>query len=269
MPWTLSHPAVILPLRRLTPQPLNFVALVIGSMTPDLGYYINRFDLSTFAHTWPGSFLVCVPSGLFLLLVFYLFCKPVTYLLPTPHRPALLSCCPVFPTRLLAWLIILGSLLLGAWTHNFWDAFTHEHGWFVVRIPWLQAVAFHLGSTTVHIYLVLQELCTLVGFLILLLAYRSWLGRQVAPPALPLSSDAWRYLFWASIGLLSLLVALPAGWNYAAAVPLHGFLFYRSVVFRVAIYGPLIATPLVLLGASVCYVRRPKEAEKQGTNGPF
>ncbi len=40
--------------------------------------------------------------------------------------------------------MILISLLLGAWTHNFWDAFTHEHGWFVERIPWLQQPVLQL-----------------------------------------------------------------------------------------------------------------------------
>ena len=39
MPWTFAHPAAILPLRRFCPAPLDFSALVIGSMVPDLGYY--------------------------------------------------------------------------------------------------------------------------------------------------------------------------------------------------------------------------------------
>lgn len=256
MPWTLSHPALLLPLRRLTPQPFDFAALVLGSMTPDLGYYINNFPLASFAHTLPGSFIACLPSGALLMVVFYHFCKPVCYALPAPHRQALLPCCPIFPTRPVGGLVILYSLLLGTWTHNFWDAFTHEHGWFVVRLPWLQQVACHLGSTTVYNYLVLQELSTLVGFLILLLAYRAWLRRQPVTKAAQLSSDRWRYLFWATVALLSLLVALPAGWHYAASASLHGFLFFRSMVFRVAIYAPLFAVPLVLLGATLFYTRR-------------
>ena len=149
MPWTLSHPAIVLPLRRLSPQPLDFAALVIGSMTPDIGFYIHRFDLSTFAHTLPGSFLACLPTGVVLLFFYYLFCRPVCYALPSPHRQALLPLCPDFPTELTRWGIILPSILLGAWTHNFWDAFTHEHGWFVDRIPWLQQPVLQIGSTTV------------------------------------------------------------------------------------------------------------------------
>ena len=126
MPWTLSHPAAVLPLRRLSPRPLNFAALVVGSMTPDIGYYINRFDLSDFAHTLPGSFIACLPTGVIMLFIFYLFSRPVCYALPSPHRQSLLPLCPDFPTGLTPWAIILLSLLIGAWTHNFWDAFTHE-----------------------------------------------------------------------------------------------------------------------------------------------
>ena len=100
MPWTLSHPAIVLPLRRFSPQPLDFAALVIGSMTPDIGYYIDRFDLSTFAHTLPGSFLACLPTGVILLFFYYLFCRPVCYALPSPHRQALLPLCPDFLVEL-------------------------------------------------------------------------------------------------------------------------------------------------------------------------
>ena len=82
MPWTLSHPAIVLPLRRFSPRPFDFAALVIGSMTPDIGFYIDRFDLSTFAHTLPGSFRLSSHRGspALLLLLFLpagLLCPPL------------------------------------------------------------------------------------------------------------------------------------------------------------------------------------------------
>src|SRR5436309_6060879 len=106
MPWTLSHPAVVLPLRRFSPQPLNFAALIIGSMTPDIGFYLGRLVLATFAHTLPGSFLACLPTGRILLLFYFLFCRPVCYALPSRHRQALLPLCPGFPRRLTPWGLI-------------------------------------------------------------------------------------------------------------------------------------------------------------------
>lgn len=255
MPWTLSHPAVVLPLRRLSPRPLDFSALVIGSMTPDLGYYINRFDLTAFAHTLPGSFLACVPTGVLFLVVFYLFCKPVSYALPSPHRQALLPLCPSFPTGLAHWASILLSLLLGAWTHNFWDAFTHEPGWFVDRIAWLRQHVVQLSTIDVHVYLVLQEVSTVLGFAIIAVAYWMWLRRQPAPVNQS-ESDGWRYLFWVTIAGASLLFGYPAAAHYAEAESAHGFLFLRIILFRTAVYAPQIAVPLSLVGAATIYARR-------------
>lgn len=258
MPWTLSHPAAILPLRRLTPKPLSFAALVVGSMTPDIGYYIGRFDLANFAHTLPGSFDACLPTGVIMLCVFYLFSRPVCYALPSPHRQSLLPLCSDFPLDVKRWGILLVSLLLGAWTHNFWDAFTHEHGWFVDRIFWLQQPLVRLRYTTVHVYLALQEGSTIVGFVIVAVAYWLWLRRQPVNPTLDSESDRWRYLFWFGIGALALVIAVPAAAQYATSTSLRGFLFGRSVLFRVAIYGSAVAVPLVLLGTGVIYARRPR-----------
>jgi len=254
MPWTLSHPLAVLPLRRLTPRPLDFAALVIGSTTPDFGYYINRFDLSNLAHTLPGSFIVCLPTGVIMMLVFYLACRPVCYALPAPHRQALLPLCPVFPTSVGLWASILLSLLLGAWTHNFWDAFTHEHGWFVDRIPWLQQPIMQFTKVTLYRYLALQEISTIAGFLLLTLLYWRWLQRQ--RPVTKSDSDGWRYLFWAAILGLALVIALPTAIHYARVAARPGFLFGRSFLFRVAIYAPGVAIPLSLIGTAIIYARR-------------
>ncbi len=256
MPWTLSHPAAILPLRRLTPQPLDFAALVFGSMTPDIGYYIGHFDLANFAHTLPGSFIACLPIGVIMLLIFYFFARPVCYVLPSPHRQLLLPLCPDFPKSALSWAIILLSLLLGAWTHNFWDAFTHEHGWFVERSPWLQQPVFHIRSTTVDRFLLFQELSTVVGFLIVALIYGRWLRRPRESRAADSEPDGWRYLFWAAIVGLALVISFPAAIHYVTATSLHGFLFYRSIVFRVAIYSSRVAVPLSLIGSALIYAER-------------
>lgn len=254
MPWTLSHPAAVLPLRRFTPEPLDFAALVVGSTTPDIGYYIGNFDLAHFAHTLAGSFLACLPSGVIILLLFYLFCRPISYALPSPHRQVLLPLCPGFPEGLTRWIIILFSLLLGAWTHNFWDAFTHEHGWFVDRIPWLQQPVVHLPSTTVHVYLVLQEASTVIGFAIVALAYWLWLRRQPVSPSADSESDRWRYIFWGTIVIITLVVTLPFAYRVASLS--RGFLFFRSLVFRTAIYSFAVVIPLSLIATTVIYVSR-------------
>ena len=255
MPGTFSHPAAVLPLRRFTPWPLNFAALVIGSMTSDIGYFIDRFDLSRFAHTLPGSFLACVPTGLVLLVLLYLFAKPVCYSLPAPHREVLSPLCPTFPTRLSLWLMILISLLLGAWTHNFWDAFTHADGWFVQRVAFLRAPAFQTGSSTTHVYLALQEGSTLVGFPILVIAYWIWLRKQGKPLLAISSSDRWRYLFWVTIAVVSFGIGIPLAYHLANS-SLSDFLYGRSIAFRTALYSADVGVPLVLIGTAIIYALR-------------
>src|SRR3954468_2256131 len=89
MPYTLSHPLAVIPLRRCCPTYLNFPALVIGSMSPDFGYFVDQFYVAKFAHTLPGTVAVCLPASLVLLGVFYLLRQPLCFILPQPHRAAL------------------------------------------------------------------------------------------------------------------------------------------------------------------------------------
>jgi hypothetical protein len=225
-------------------------------MTPDFGYFIDRFDLSTFAHTLPGTFLACVPTGVVMLIFLYLFAKPVCYVLPSPHREALTPLCPAFPREISAWLIILFSLLLGAWTHTFWDAFTHEEGWFVQRIAFLQAPAFQTGSSVTHVYLALQEASTIVGLLIVVIAYWLWLRRQGKPIVAFSTADRWRYLFWASIAAVSFGIGIPLAYHFASLTPLNDFLYGRAIAFRTALYSADAGVPLILIGSTIIYARR-------------
>jgi len=73
MPFTLSHVAAVLPLRRLC-GPDRFAALAIGSMTPDLPYFLPGLRES-----WP------LPSHDLISLP--LFCLPVGWLLWMLWRP--------------------------------------------------------------------------------------------------------------------------------------------------------------------------------------
>src|SRR5579859_7081779 len=65
MPFTLSHAAVVVPFRRMLP----FSALVIGSMVPDLPYFVPRLVNNHFAHGTLGFFVFCLPPGMAALRV--------------------------------------------------------------------------------------------------------------------------------------------------------------------------------------------------------
>lgn len=124
MPWTFAHPAAILPLRRRLP----LAALVVGSLSPDIGYYLGLYVLATFAHSAWGLLQACLPIGAATLVALHLLREPVLDLLPEPHRSALRharASCATAPTGPRRLVLAVAGLLAGAATHNAWDAFTH------------------------------------------------------------------------------------------------------------------------------------------------
>ncbi|MEB0248571.1 DUF4184 family protein, partial [Mucilaginibacter sp. 5B2] len=61
MPFTISHPAVILPLNYLPKRFISLTALVVGSLTPDFEYFIRMKVQSDYSHTLPGLFWFDLP----------------------------------------------------------------------------------------------------------------------------------------------------------------------------------------------------------------
>ena len=255
MPCTLSHPAAVVPLQRFCPHGLAFPALVIGSMTPDVGYYIHRFDMASFAHTILGSFAVCLPNGVFLLLIFYLVRKPVCFISPTPHREALSQLCSaVLRLGLRSLAVIPVSLLLGAWSHILWDSFTHQTGWFVQRVSWLREPLFAIGSTSFRGHYLLQQFGTVAGAVVLLVAYLAWIQRYQSTQPVEVTADQWRYLLWAAIILVALVLALPPAAHIARRF--EGYLAFRVFVFTAGVYFVSFAVTLIILASIIIYARR-------------
>jgi hypothetical protein len=94
VPFTLSHPAAILPLTRSFSalRPLVLSALIVGSITPDIQYFTSYPNLSRFSHTLPGVFIFCVPVGLLLLWTFHRVVKlPLVSLMPAGQQPYLVA----------------------------------------------------------------------------------------------------------------------------------------------------------------------------------
>ena len=162
MPFTLSHPALVLPFRN---KGFVFSALVIGSMAPDFNYYIPFTPDKGFTHSIPGILLFCIPISLIVLLLFHKFLKdPLISLLPENHRQRLLNYSTGFtflPKQRL--FMILLSIFLGVVTHLLWDSFTHLYGWGVMAFPVFRQTNFHLGSWSIALYTVLQHLSTIIG----------------------------------------------------------------------------------------------------------
>jgi hypothetical protein len=256
MPWTFAHPAVVLPLRRFCPLRLSFSALIVGSLAPDLGYYINSFGIATFSHTFLGSVLVCLPTGLGMLILFYVFRRPIWFVLPQPHRGLLapLTTSPA-PRRAASVLTAAASVLLGAWTHIVWDSFTHAGGWAVTRFTFLQEPAFRVGTAEFPVYYLLQQLSTLAGVVALGTVYYLWLRRRsTGPVRWFLRDDRWRYTLLLAVSFVALAIALPLAAEAAARV--QDYLVIRTFLFRTAVYATAVFIPLLTLCSVFCYVAR-------------
>lgn len=68
MPFTLCHPAVVLPLHEAARRRTSLSALAIGSMAPNFVYCFSLGVSGGFTHSLAGVFLYCLPAGLVALL---------------------------------------------------------------------------------------------------------------------------------------------------------------------------------------------------------
>jgi hypothetical protein len=206
MPFPLAHPAAVLPLRHYCPQQLNFTALVIGSLIPDLGYAFGNLHVSEFSHRfWAGTFGFCLPVGLLALFMFYRLRSSVVGILPNRYRQVLFPLCQQ-PAG--APLPLTASLIIGAWTHVFLDSLTHDHGWLVEHIPKLQSFLFTIGNTDFRVCDLLYAGCTFAGVVWVALRYLCWLEKVVAdPPALTTTGAKWAYALLLAISMLAVALA--------------------------------------------------------------
>ena len=71
MPFTFSHPAIILPLNYLSKKWFSITGLVIGSLSPDFEYFIRMKIESNYSHTFWGIFYFDLPLGIMLTFIFH------------------------------------------------------------------------------------------------------------------------------------------------------------------------------------------------------
>jgi hypothetical protein len=174
MPFTFSHPALVLPFKYLPTNWFSFTGLLIGAVVPDFEYFIRMRVQSSFSHTPGGIFWFDLPLGLLLAFIFHnnVKCRLITNL-PRFLQSRLEPLYQFKWNRYFVqnWHIVIISIIIGTITHLLWDSFTHHSGYFVQRIPWLSQETIILGRQ-VHISNIIQHLSTLLGGLILVFAIR-------------------------------------------------------------------------------------------------
>lgn len=165
MPFTFSHPAIVLPLTYLPRRWFSLTGLIVGSMTPDFEYFLRMRVKSTCSHTLDGLFWFDLPLGLLLAFTYHNVVRnPLTDNLPILLRSRFINFQQFDWNNYFSknWLIIILSLLIGAASHLIWDSFTHPHGYFVERIPILQrSIKWH--TINIPTLKILQHTSTVLG----------------------------------------------------------------------------------------------------------
>ena len=172
MPFTVSHAAAVLPLRRFG---LPLSALMIGSMAPDFGYFFTYEASRALTHSFAGLFVFALPAGLLVWLFYVALLEKATItLLPDRWHTRFAHTDAITPALLVRAAI---AMVLGAATHLLWDSFTHRGTFATDAFPALLAPT--PGFAWLPIYHLLHGLSSVVG-MAFLVAWARRLHRQPA-----------------------------------------------------------------------------------------
>jgi hypothetical protein len=173
MPFTLAHPAIVLPLACFSKRWFSMTGLVAGSLAPDFEYFLRMEMRSDYSHTINGVFWFDLPLGVLLAFIFHDVIRDgLIENLPLTLKSRFLPLTQVQWNSYFRknWPVFIGSVLIGAFSHLFWDGWTHPNGIFVETFPALSGT-FH--GIPMPVFKILQHASTLLGgFLIVFFVLR-------------------------------------------------------------------------------------------------
>ncbi|MWC31199.1 DUF4184 family protein [Paenibacillus sp. MMS18-CY102] len=216
MPFTLSHPAFAVPLRRYFPN-LSIAGLVLGSMSPDLEYFANMEARGTIGHQFIGFMLIGLP-----------LCFAIYFSYERVIRPMLSAFMPNLfglkrfvrecyergePLSLAGWFHFAAAAFVGYLTHMFMDAWTHGSGIFVQHLPGLT-----VHTLGMPLFQLLQFAFSALGAAVIAIwGFIQWLrwlkdaprsGTNHSAKLLEYARDPWVWPWALLIGMFTMLIKL-------------------------------------------------------------
>ena len=213
MPFTIAHPAAVLPFSRYLRARQLLCAAVVGSMAPDFGIFLPVHLSRSETHSLLALVTFILPAGLASYWIFQLVLKaPILAVLPDrAYQVARPFSAPIDIGRVPSWILAAAGILLGALTHLAWDTFTHEGARGMRMIPALDELV--LGARGHHVagQRLLQDISSLIGFAIIFWwvgwALRRGASHATGPRVLgPQERALWLCLY----GLIAVSVAIAA-----------------------------------------------------------
>ena len=232
MPFTVSHAAAVLP---VFGRGLPMSALVIGSMVPDLPYFVPLQVTATQTHSLVGVIGVDLMLGICAFVLWHLvLVPPLLWAAPEGLQRRIPDDLRGGVASRLASVADFGrlclALIIGAFTHFLLDSFTHDGLWVPRAFPSLSTPVLGLQVTRwLHIVLSVVGLVVLAWFML-----RWWRQAPTTGSARPVRPE----LRWGlAVGLLGL-----AAWSTA-----------QLVVARLLPSGP-VSPELLLVDSIVRFI---------------
>jgi hypothetical protein len=201
VPFTLSHAAAAWPFRR---APLVLSALVTGCFAPDFPYFIFLKPHGFYGHTLRGVFLLDLPASLVVLWLFHAYIKqPLILILPRAVRRRMTASEEEFsfwPPARLANIVL--SILVGAFTHIAWDAFTHDWFWPYWHLGILRKIVQVPVIGEIGVLDLLQYGSSLFGIAVVAIWILHWYRR--AKPG-----EQWKAMPFRTAELRPIIMAVP------------------------------------------------------------
>lgn len=204
MPFTLSHIVFALPFQKIFKR-LSITGLVIGSILPDIEYYLRMRMYGTWGNTLQGIILYEIPIGIIISFLFHTIVRN-TIILHAPEfifkRWNYLLNFNWYNHFKRHYIIVILSLFIGIFTHLFLDLFTHESGYILDF-----SLAFLSTEIMGHfIFDWNQIILSIVGLLLLGIVLLGKDDTHSSDNVMPPSKAKW--VFWSSLTFLTLIIYL-------------------------------------------------------------
>ena len=239
MPFTFSHPAIVLPLTKARLK-LSATGLIIGSMIPDFEYFIRMRDRSRYSHTLTGIFWFDIPLALLVCFLYHLVVRNSLFdNLPSflKERVSVYKGFDWTGYFLNHWAIVLVSITIGAASHIVWDGVTHNTMFYVNQAD--LSTMMKIGRINLAGYRFLQLASTVAGGLVVL--YSIFALRRIHQPKAKINYWYWALVWFITFSATFLRFAKDH-FNF------HYYNLYRvaAVSFISCFMIGLILTPLLL-----------------------
>lgn len=250
MPFTFSHPALIIPLLHARPRHrwLSATGLITGSIAPDFEKFFRLHLASEYSHSFASVFYFSLPVALSLAFLFHAVVRePLLMHLPVALQRRLKHFLRVdWPAHFRQhYFGVLASIMIGAVLHLLWDSFTHRNALMTRLIPMLNET-IDWNGTAVALFDILAAISTVVGAVIITIAVWLMPTRTARVAEVPPVAMGWY-------------------WGLAALVTFALLVEWVLVVDPAFLDGSIAAISATLIGLLVTsgYAKRRKLARAQ------